>query len=107
MPKEFAMNTRKMMLTALAATIIVPGTASHDASARDRAYRGHDRHYESRCKRSDGTTGLIVGGAGGALAGNALGGGTLGTVAGGVGGALLGKHIDKKNNARNNRRRDC
>jgi len=56
----------------------------------DRTYRAqHQRHHYRRdhCKKSSGTTGLIAGGAGGALAGNALGGGTLGTIAGGVGGA--------------------
>jgi hypothetical protein len=102
------MNRRKIMLAALAVAVVVPGLSSpQPASARDREYRGQDRQHHYRCKRSSGTTGLLVGGAGGALAGNALGGGTLGTVAGGVGGALLGKHIDKKQHAAKNRRRGC
>jgi len=94
------------MLVALAAPVIIAGMAPQISHAKEREYRGHDKRYE-RCKRSKGTTGLIVGGAGGAVAGSALGGGTLGTVAGGVGGALLGKHIDKKNNRKNNRERGC
>ncbi len=61
----------------------------------DRIYRGRDgRAY---CKRNDGTTGLVVGGVGGALLGNLVGGGTLGTPAGGGAGALLGRSIDRGN----------
>nr|WP_238560206.1 glycine zipper 2TM domain-containing protein [Sphingomonas sp. Mn802worker] len=61
----------------------------------DRIYRGQDgRAY---CKRNDGTTGLVVGGVGGALLGNLVGGGTLGTLAGGGAGALLGRSIDRGN----------
>ncbi|QJU57958.1 hypothetical protein HL653_09265 [Sphingomonas sp. AP4-R1] len=73
----------------------------------DRRYRGRDRRYYQNCKRSSGTTGLIAGGAGGAVLGNVLGGGTLGTVAGGVGGALLGKHLDKKHDSAQNRKNGC
>ena len=59
----------------------------------DRIYRGRDgRTY---CRRNDGTTGLVIGGVGGALAGNLLGGGTLGTLLGGAGGALVGREIDR------------
>lgn len=103
------MKKTKIMAAALAVAVVAPGLTPQMSFARDRdrEYRGDDYRYESRCKRSKGTTGLIVGGAGGAVAGSALGGGTLGTIAGGVGGALLGKHIDKKNNEKNNRRRNC
>jgi len=73
----------------------------------DHYYRGRDaRHYQD-CRRSSGTTGLIVGGAGGALLGRALGGGTLGTVLGAVGGGLLGKHLDEKHDAAQNYRNGC
>ena len=62
-------------------------------SREDQVYRGRDgRAY---CKRNDGTTGLVVGGAGGALLGNLVGGGLLGTLAGGGAGALLGREIDR------------
>ena len=69
-------------------------------TANDQVYRGHDGRYY--CKRNDGTTGLIVGGAGGALLGSAVapgGSGLLGALIGGAGGALLGKSIDQ--NGRN------
>lgn len=72
----------------------------------DRTYRASDGRYYP-CNRTNGTTGTVVGGVGGAVAGNALGGGLLGTVAGGVGGALLGRHIDKKRTAAKNRDHNC
>ena len=71
-------------------------------AAEDRVYRGSDGRYY--CKRSDGTTGLVLGAVGGGVLGNVLGGGTLGTLLGAGGGALLGKHLDKKNDDAQNRR---
>ena len=62
----------------------------------DRIYRGSDNRYY--CRRPDGTTGLIVGGAVGALLGNAVDGGRsslLGTLIGGVAGAALGREIER------------
>jgi isoaspartyl peptidase/L-asparaginase-like protein (Ntn-hydrolase superfamily) len=97
---------RKRFAIAALALLSMP-VATTQAVARDHHYHGHDRNYRYHCKKSKGTTGLIAGGAGGALAGHALGGGTLGTVAGGVGGALLGKHLDKKHDAAQNRRNGC
>lgn len=47
------------------------------------------------CRHSSGTTGLIVGGAGGALVGKAVLGGPVGIVAGAVGGAFAGRAIDR------------
>jgi hypothetical protein len=67
----------------------------------DEVYRGSDGRYY--CKRSDGTTGLIVGGAGGALIGNAVDGGhdrVAGTLIGGALGALLGRSIDRDSDIR-------
>ena len=65
-------------------------------TARDRVYRGQNGRYY--CRRSDGTTGLIVGGAVGALLGNSIGNGSsnlLGALIGGGGGALLGREIQR------------
>jgi hypothetical protein len=64
-------------------------------SRNDRIYRGRDgRAY---CKRSDGTTGLVIGAVGGGVLANLIGGVTLGTLAGAGGGALLGRSVDRGN----------
>ncbi len=67
-------------------------------SYSDEVYRGSDGRYY--CKRNDGTTGLIIGGAGGALLGNVIDGGRSrvgGTLIGGALGALLGRSVDQQN----------
>jgi uncharacterized protein YcfJ len=80
--------------------------AMYDAQGRyyqPRALSRGDRVWEGRdgrlyCRRDNGTTGLIVGGAVGALLGRELDGGrsrTLGTIIGAAGGALLGREIDR------------
>jgi len=61
-----------------------------------RIYRGSDDRYY--CRRSDGTTGLIIGGAIGGLLGNQIARGqsnTIGTIIGAGAGALLGREIDR------------
>jgi hypothetical protein len=61
----------------------------------DRVYRGSDNRYY--CRRDDGTTGLIVGGIGGAVLGHIIAPGgskTLGTIIGAGAGALIGRAID-------------
>ena len=61
-----------------------------------RVWRGSDGRY--RCKKDNGTTGLLIGGAVGGLAGHEIAGDgdkLLGTVLGAAGGALLGREIDK------------
>ena len=75
---------------------------ARELAAEDRVYRGSDGRYY--CKRSDGTTGLVLGAIGGGLIGHALGGGVLGTLLGAGGGGVLGKHLDKKNDDAQNRR---
>lgn len=63
------------------------------------SWRGNDgRTY---CRRDNGTTGLLIGGAAGALAGSEIAGrgdGTIGAIIGGIGGALLGRTIDRGSN---------
>ncbi|GGD88787.1 hypothetical protein GCM10011515_05570 [Tsuneonella deserti] len=65
--------------------------------ANTRVWRGDNGQYY--CKRSNGTTGLLIGGAGGALLGREIAGRngdrTLGAILGAAGGALLGRAIDK------------
>jgi outer membrane lipoprotein SlyB len=59
-------------------------------------WRGRDGRYY--CRRSDGTTGLIIGGAAGALVGREIDGGrdrTAGTIIGAVVGGLVGREIDR------------
>ena len=65
-------------------------------SRNDRTWRGNDGRYY--CERDDGTTGLIIGAAGGALLGRTVdtrGDRTAGTLIGAVLGGLLGQQIDK------------
>ena len=57
-----------------------------------------DSQGRLRCKRPDGTTGLIVGAAGGALIGRAVdtrGERATGTILGAAAGALLGREVDR------------
>lgn len=64
----------------------------------DRIYRGRDGRYY--CRRSDGTTGLIIGAGIGALIGNSLDNGrssVLGTLIGGAAGAAIGREIARGN----------
>ena len=65
-------------------------------SRNDRIYRGRDGRYY--CRRSDGTTGLIVGGLAGGVLGNVIAPGgseTLGTIVGAGAGAAVGYAIDR------------
>lgn len=87
-----------------------------DRRHRDRHYYGRDRYYGEpvyhntrvwrgndgryHCRRSNGTTGLIVGAAGGALVGRAVdtrGDRATGTIVGAALGALLGREVDRDN----------
>ena len=96
---------RKMMLALLAATLTVP-TMPSAALARDGYYNGkvwRDSHGRLRCKRSNGTTGLIIGAAGGALIGRAIdthGERATGTIVGAAAGALVGRSIERGNRYR-------
>jgi hypothetical protein len=65
-------------------------------SRNDRVYAGQDGRYY--CRRSDGTTGLIVGGIAGGALGAALTSGrseTLGVLLGAAAGAAAGASIDQ------------
>lgn len=62
----------------------------------ERVYRGNDGRYY--CRRSDGTTGLIVGAAAGGLFGNVIAGrrsSTVGTLLGAIAGGAIGSAADR------------
>lgn len=108
-----------LKLSLIAATLAAAAVPAMPAEARqhryDRTYDSHGRYYQPRrvtrndrvwrgrdgryyCKRGNGTTGLIIGAAGGALLGREIDGGrdrTLGTILGAAGGGLLGREIDR------------
>jgi len=68
-------------------------------NSNERVYAGEDGRYY--CRRSDGTTGLIVGAAGGGILGNVIDGGrsrTVGTLLGGAVGALAGRAVERNRN---------
>ncbi len=98
---------RRTMLALAAATLTVP-TLPSIAIAHDRGYQSDRGYYNGkvwrdsrgrlRCKRSNGTTGLIVGAAGGALVGRAIdthGERATGTIIGAAAGALIGRSVDR------------
>ena len=93
------MRTTILALTATALAIPALPTA---AVARDSGYYDgkmwRDSNGQLRCKRPNGTTGLIVGAAGGALVGRAIdtrGERATGTILGAAAGALLGREIER------------
>ena len=91
---------RKIILAASALTLAVPVIPSA-AMAHDTGYRhshSQKQQHRSYCTKRSGTTGLIVGGAAGALAGREIdkrGERTTGTVLGAAVGALLGRHVER------------
>jgi hypothetical protein len=75
-----------------------PRYRERQLSDNDRVYRGRDDRYY--CRRSDGSTGLIVGGLGGAAAGAIIAQGDskpLGAIIGAIGGAAVGAAVDSGN----------
>ena len=89
---------RKFVLAVAATSMAVPVMP---APAMARGYHGkmwQDSEGRWRCKRSDGTTGLIVGAAGGALVGRAIdtrGERATGMILGAAAGALLGRSVER------------
>lgn len=95
---------RKIMLGVAAATLALPTVPA--MAQRDGYYNGktwQDSRGRLRCRKSNGTVGLIVGGAGGALVGRAIdtrGERTTGTVLGAAAGALIGRSVDRSRRGR-------
>lgn len=99
---------RKIMLGLAAATLTLPAVPAL-AVQNDGYYQGktwRDSQGRTRCRKRNGTVGLLVGGAAGALAGRAIdtrGERTTGTVVGAAAGALLGRHVDRNRGSRGRR----
>ncbi len=79
-------------------------TSEYYKKRRGRALRSNERLWRDnqgrwRCKRDDGTTGLVIGGVVGGVAGHEIAGRgdrVLGTVIGAGVGALAGREIDRR-----------
>ncbi|MEO6359480.1 MAG: glycine zipper 2TM domain-containing protein [Sphingomicrobium sp.] len=90
---------RKFMLAIAATSIAIPMALPAPALAH--GYQGRtweDSQGRMRCKRPNGTTGLIVGAAGGALVGRAIdtrGERATGTIIGAAAGALMGRRVER------------
>lgn len=100
---------RKFTLALAASTMAIPVAMTLPAAPAQAAvqydrngnyvgptWRGRDGRY--RCRRPDGTTGLIVGGAAGALIGREVAGRgdrDIGTILGAAAGALIGREVER------------
>lgn len=90
---------RKVILVLAAASLaapVLPAAAVASGTYNGKVWR--DSSGRLRCKRPNGTTGLIVGAAGGALIGRAIDTGgerATGTILGAAAGALVGREIDR------------
>ena len=102
-----------LALSATALAIPVSFALPTESAEAQRRYYGRDGSYNGptwrdnrgryRCRRSNGTTGLIVGAAGGALIGREIDGGrdrTTGTILGAAAGALIGREVQRGNGRR-------
>jgi len=89
---------RKLMLALAATSLTLPALPT---AAAAHGYNGkvwRDSNGRLRCMRPNGTAGLIVGGAGGALVGRAIdthGDRATGTILGAAAGALIGRRLDR------------
>ncbi|MEA1073057.1 glycine zipper 2TM domain-containing protein [Sphingomonas sp. LY29] len=92
---------QRFMLALAATTLTIPALPAVALAQSDGYYHGktwRDGQGRLRCKRSNGTTGLIVGAAGGALIGRAIdtrGERATGTIVGAAAGALLGRQVER------------
>ena len=108
------MLKRTLIALAGTATLLTATATPALARDRDRQYDERGRYYEPRrvsanevwqgrdgryyCRRGNGTTGLVIGAAGGALLGRAVdtrGERATGTILGAAAGALLGREVQR------------
>jgi hypothetical protein len=86
-----------MLAASTLAVAPAPAFADHE-SRYERSHRSDGYYGRTSYRRCKGTTGTIVGGAGGALLGRHIAGrgsNTTGTILGAAAGALLGREIAK------------
>jgi len=101
---------RNLILAVSATAMAIPVTFALPAEPAEAQRRYYDRngYYNGptwrdnrgryRCRRSNGTTGLIIGAAGGALIGREIDGGrdrATGTILGAAAGALIGREVQR------------
>lgn len=103
---------RKSLLAATMVALTLPATAVTFEAAQARPHRLGPRYHHTDngirywrgdngryyCKRSNGTTGLLIGGAAGALLGRSIdtdGDRATGTILGAAAGALVGREVDR------------
>ena len=94
---------RNMILALSAAALSVPALPAAPAFATHQTNAYHGKTWRGSngrvyCRKPNGTTGLLVGGAAGALVGRQIdshGSRTTGTVLGAAVGALLGRHVQR------------
>src|SRR5262245_45836464 len=91
---------RRVVVASVAVALAIPAVhfpaLAGGGNYQGRIWQASEGRY--RCKRPDGTVGLIVGGAAGALVGRAIdtrGERATGTILGAAAGALLGRKIDR------------
>ena len=96
---------KTIILTAMAAimapALVIPAVPAQAKHYKYSEWRGRDgRTY---CRKSDGTVGLVIGAAGGALVGRAIdtrGERATGTIVGAAAGALIGRELASKRKCR-------
>jgi hypothetical protein len=95
---------RKIVLALAATSLTVPALPASTAFAHDSGrYHSHSQTWRGAdgrtyCRKPNGTTGLVIGGAAGALAGREIdkrGSRATGTILGAAVGALLGRHVQR------------
>ena len=98
---------RKLMLAMGCAAMVVPATmvvpVSQAGAQRYKYREWRDNRGRLRCRKPDGTTGLVVGGVAGALLGRTIdtrGDRTLGTLGGAAVGALAGREVERGTSSR-------
>jgi len=92
---------RKLTLAIAATAMSVPALPLFTAPAEAHVVNGSRNH--THCRRPNGTTGMIIGGAGGALLGREVAGRrhrTTGTIVGAAAGALIGREVQRSGRRR-------